>query len=262
MFKFKFNELEKRRLLSYASQSMRDNLHWGDGEVIIPEEQILEQKIQEAEYKLTLDFEQLRLLTNWFLDATDEGILLLGEDISILNKIIGLLTPYHNELKRKYDVKLRMLKAQIDEAEKVLTKLVKIVPKTEEKADIEGTQNGLLNEPVLDEKIEKLVPKTEEKVVTEEEPEESVLKEKLERISKKRREVEEYDKELIDKFQEERVDKQHEKIADQRIELEEEQKKENFKEKVKRAKELKEEMQKADNVAKKAKKKAKGKKLF
>ena len=37
---------------------------------------------------------------------------------------------------------------------------------------------------------------------------------------------------------------------------------EDFKEKVKRAKELKEEMQKAENVAKKAKKKTKGKKLW
>ena len=189
MFDFKLNELEKRRLLSYASQSMRDNLHWGDGEVIIPEEQILEQKIQESEYKLTLDFEQLRLLTNWFLDATDEGILLLGEDISILNKIIGLLTPYHNELKRDYDVKLRMLKAQIDDAEKVLTKLNKIVPKTVEKADIEGIQNGLVKESVSDEKIEKLVPKIEEKMVAEEEQKSEVFDEKAKRAKELKEEM-------------------------------------------------------------------------
>jgi hypothetical protein len=262
MFELKFNDLEKQRLLFYASHTMRDSLHWGDGEVIIPEEQILEQKIQKTEYKLTLEFEQIRLLTNWFLDATGEGLLLAGEDISILTKIIGLLTPYHNELKREYDVKLRMLKAQIDDAEKVLNKLTKIVPKTEEKADIEGTQNELVKEPVLDENIEKIIPKINEKVVAEEETEESALKEKLERISKKRREVEEYNKELIDKFQEERVDSQHEEIADQRIELEEEQKKVNFEEKTKRAKELREEMKKVENVAKKAKKKARGKKLF
>ena len=217
MFELNFNELEKERLLSYASQSMRDNLHWGDGEVIIPEEQILEQKIQETEYKLALDFNQLRLLTNWFLDATDEGLLLAGEDISILTKIIGLLTTYHNELKREYDVKLRMLKAQIDDAEKILTKLTNIVPKTGEK---------------------------------------------LERISEKRREVEEYNKELIDKFKKERIDNQHDEMSDEKVEIEEDQKKEDFKEKVKRAKELKEEIQKAENVAKKAKKKTKGKKLW
>ena len=232
MFKLKFNELEKRRLLSYAGHSMRDQLHWGDGEIIIPEEQILQQKITDAEDKLTLNFEQLELLTNWFLDATDEGILLLGEDISILNKIIGQLTPYHNELKRKYDVKLRMLKAQIDAAEKVHTKLTRIVPKTEEKVIVEGTQN------------------------------ETVLNEKIEKISQERREVEEYKKELTNKFQEERVDKQHEEIGEQRIELEEEQKEAKFEGKVKRAKELREEMQKADKVAKKVKKKARGKKLF
>ena len=232
MFKLKIHELEKRRLLSYADHSIRDQLHWGNGEVIIPEEQILQQKITDAEDKLMLDFEQLKLLTHWFLDATGEGMLLLGEDISILNKIIGQLIPYHNELKRKYDVKLRILKAQIDDAEKVLTKLTRIVPKTEEKVGVDGTQD------------------------------ESVLNEKLEKISKERREVQEYRRELINKFQEERVDKQHEEIGEQRIELEEEEKEEKFKGKVKRAKELREEMQKAERVAKMAKKKAKGKKLF
>ena len=164
---------------------MRDQLHWGDGEIIIPEEQILQQKITDAEDKLTLNFEQLELLTNWFLDATDEGILLLGEDISILNKIIGQLTPYHSELKRKYDVKLRMLKAQIDAAEKVLTKLTRIVPKTGEKLDVGGTQD----ESVLNENIEKIVPKSEEKVVVEGVQDDSVLNEKLEKKSKERREV-------------------------------------------------------------------------
>lgn len=232
MFKLKIHELEKRRLLSYADHSIRDQLHWGNGEVIIPEEQILQQKITDAEDKLMLDFEQLKLLTHWFLDATGEGMLLLGEDISILNKIIGQLIPYHNELKRKYDVKLRILKAQIDDAEKVLTKLTRIVPKTEVKVGVDGTQD------------------------------ESVLNEKLEKISKERREVQEYRRELINKFQEERVDKQHEEIGEQRIELEEEEKEEKFKGKVKRAKELREEMQKAERVAKMAKKKAKGKKLF
>lgn len=232
MFKLKIHELEKRRLLSYADHSIRDQLHWGNGEVIIPEEQILQQKITDAEDKLMLDFEQLKLLTHWFLDATGEGMLLLGEDISILNKIIGQLIPYHNELKRKYDVKLRILKAQIDDAEKVLTKLTRIVPKTEEKVGVDGTQD------------------------------ESVLNEKIEKISKERREVQEYRRELINKFQEERVDKQHEEIGEQRIELEEEEKEEKFKGKVKRAKELREEMQKAERVAKMVKKKAKGKKLF
>jgi hypothetical protein len=232
LFNLKFNELEKRRLLSYASHSMRDQLHWGDGEIIIPEEQILQQKITDAEDKLILDFEQLELLTNWFLEATDEGILLLGEDISILNKLIGQLTAYHNELKRKYDVKLRMLKARMDATEKVLTKLTKIVPETEEKVDVEETQDD------------------------------SILNEKIEMISKERIEVEEYRKELINKFQEERVNKQHEEMGAQRIELEKEQKEEKFEGKVKRARKLRKEMQKAKEVAKKAKKQKRGKKLF
>ena len=262
MFELKFNELEKERLLAYASQSLRDNLHWGNGEVIVPEEQILEQKIQETEYKLALDFEQLRLLTNWFLDATDEGLLLAGEDISILTKIIDLLTPYHNQLKKEYDVKLRILKARIDDAENVLTKLTNILPKTEEKATIESSQNEITNESVLSEKTKGTAPEIEKKVTPETEREDSLLREKLERISKKRREVEEYNKELIDRFQEERIDKQHDEMIDQKIEIEEAQKKEDFKEKVERAKELKEEMQKAEDVAKKAKKKTKGKKLW
>ena len=232
MFKIEFHELEKRRLLSYEDLSVRGQLHWGDGEIIIPEEQILLQKIREAEDSLTMNFEQLELLINWFLDATGGGMLLLGEDISILNKIIEQLTPYHNELKGKYDDKSRLLKAQIDAAEKMLNKLTRIVPKTEEKVGVDRTQD----EPVLDEKFEK--------------------------ISKERGEVEEFKKELINKFQKERLEKQHEEIGEQRSELEEEEEEDKFEGKIQRAKKLKEEMQKAGNVAKKAKKKAKGKKLF
>jgi hypothetical protein len=236
MFDLHFNELEKERLLSYASHTIRDKLHWGDGEVIIPEEQILEQRIQETEYHLTLDFEQMKLLTNWFLDDTDEGLLLAGEDISILHKMIELLTTYHDELKREYAVKLRMLKAQIEAADDVLTRLQKIVPDTDKKTGVDKTQDKAVDEPVFDGKVE--------------------------RISKHRKEVEEYNEELIQKFKEERVDKQNEEVKDQGINLEREQKTGNFEEKSKRAKQLKKEMQRAEDIAKTAKKKAKGKNLF
>jgi hypothetical protein len=191
MFELIFNDLEKRKLLLYASHTLRDTLHWGDGEVIVPEEQILEQKIQEAEDKLTLDFEQMKLLSNWFLDATDNGLLLAGEDISILQKMIELLAPYLDEVKKEYDVKLRMLKVQIEDAEKVLNKLEKVVPKTEE-----------------------------------------------------------------------RVGEQQKEMKDGDITAEGEHKDQKFEEKAKRAKKLKKEMQKAEDIAKTAKKKAKGKKLF
>jgi len=236
MFELNFNELEKGRLVSYASHSIRDKLHWGDGEIIIPEEQILEQKIQETKYKLMLDFEQIKLLANWFFDATDEGLLLAGEDISILNKMIELLTPYHDELKREYDVKLRMLKVQIEAANELLTKLRKTVPKTEEETSIKKTQDKTVDEPVFNEKVE--------------------------RISQHRKEVEEYNKELTQKFKEERVDKQHEEMKDHKVELESERKNGKFEEKAKRAKDLKKQMQKAEDIAKTAKKKTKGKKLF
>jgi hypothetical protein len=70
------------------------------------------------------------------------------------------------------------------------------------------------------------------------------------------------DEESQNKHQEENADKLNETTVDQKIEFNEKQKEVRFKEKTERAKELKEEMQEAENVAKRAKKKTKGKKLF
>jgi hypothetical protein len=225
MLSFRVNELEKRRLLSYATSSMHDQLHWGDGEIIIPEEQILQEKIINAEDKLTLDFMELKLLITWFLDATDEGVLLLGEDISILNKLIRLLKLYHNALKKNYDVTVRRLKAQMDGAEKVLTELMKIVPKKEWQDDVTETQI------------------------------ESGFNKNGERITKNR-------KKLKNESYEERVDRQPVEVEDQRITLEERQKEEKFEAKAKMAKKLREELQEAKELTKRAKRKAKGKRLF
>lgn len=232
MFTLNINELEKRRLLSYACHSMRDQLHWGDGEIIIPEEQILEKKIKDAENLLILDFEQLELLINWFLEATGEGLLLLGEDISVLHKIIGQLSPYHDELKRKYDTELRMIKAKIDTAENVLARLSRILPKTGEKVEVEEPQD------------------------------ESVLVENIDTDAPDLREVEEFRQEPISDRVDDDVDKLREEAGEQRVEIIEDQEKEKLESKMKRAKKLKEEMHQAEELAKRAKKKSKGKKLF
>ena len=59
-----------------------------DYPIIIPEEQILYDTIKESKGKLTLNSFLLKILLNWLFDATGEGQFLLGEDISIINKII------------------------------------------------------------------------------------------------------------------------------------------------------------------------------
>ncbi len=140
MFKLTINQFEKKRLLFYADQTLSESLHWGGGAVIIPEEQILLDAIKESKGKLTLDSFKLELLLNWLFDATGEGQFLLGEDISIINKIIGGLAEYRCSLKNgktKDNIELEEIEFQLNFVEKMLKKLIYMLPETEKKEEIE-----------------------------------------------------------------------------------------------------------------------------
>ena len=56
MLKLTINQFEKKRLLFYAEQTLSESLHWGDGAVIIPEEQILLDAIKENCITLVISF--------------------------------------------------------------------------------------------------------------------------------------------------------------------------------------------------------------
>jgi hypothetical protein len=78
---------EKARLLFY-SERVRESGHWGDGAVEMPDEKILEDRISRAEGTLDLTPRDLDVLTTLIDDATDHGLLLLPEDLSILAKLV------------------------------------------------------------------------------------------------------------------------------------------------------------------------------
>ena len=119
MFTLRINEIEKERLLSYAEYTLRDKLHWGDGEIITAVEQILYDSIEEATDELELDVYELKILLNWLFDATGEGTLLLGEDISILNKVLHLLHEYCYDMKGKDITELKTVESLKDSIENI-----------------------------------------------------------------------------------------------------------------------------------------------
>ena len=231
----KISQTDKKRLLFYADQTISESLHWGNGAIIIPDEQILYDAIKETKGKLTLNSFQLKLLLNWIFDATGEGKFLLGEDISIINKIISEIKKYHNKLKNrrsKYIVQLTDIELELELVEKILDKLNYIFPKTEKKQSDYHTEDM------------------------------SLLEEKIKKVAEERGGIEEYKKELINKLRKERYETKPEEKVKEEKELKEGKEETAFEEKVKRAKVLKEEREKVEKTMKDVKKKIKGKRLF
>ncbi len=234
MLKLTINQFEKKRLLFYADQTLSESLHWGNGAVIILEEQILLNAIKESKGKLTLNSFQLELLLNWLFDATGEGHFLLGEDISIINKIIGGLTEYHRSLKNrktKDNIDLEEIEFELNFVEKMLKKLIYMLPETEKKEEIDEVKEEITN------RVEPM-PKVEKKEGDYRTEDTSLLDEKIKKVAKKRGGIEEYKKELINKFRKERYEKKPEEKVKEGKELKEGKEDAAFEEKVKRAKVL------------------------
>ncbi|MDD5066783.1 MAG: hypothetical protein PHF84_07015 [bacterium] len=102
MFELSINSTEKLRLLFYAEHVLYEQSHWGDGDVIIPEEQFLYEQIKGDKEIIYITLTQLKILINWFLTVTGHGSFLMEEDITILGKIAHILENYYREINKEY----------------------------------------------------------------------------------------------------------------------------------------------------------------
>lgn len=99
------NESEKKRLIFYAENELHSG-HWGSSGIEIPQEIKLYDKISKADSQIELSLPDVKLLFQWFLNATDHGLILLSDDISIIHKIIYKLYNYYEIKKKQYIIEL------------------------------------------------------------------------------------------------------------------------------------------------------------
>jgi len=105
MITITINESEKKRLIFYAENELQSG-HWGSSGIEIPQEKILNDKISKAVSEIELSLPDVKLLFQWFLNATDHGLILLSDDISIIHKIIYKLYNHHEIKKKQYIIEL------------------------------------------------------------------------------------------------------------------------------------------------------------
>ncbi len=97
MIKLEINAMDRKRMLHYAEHSLFGKAHWGDGEVLIPEEKMLFEYFKQENEFMEITFTQLKILIQWFLESTNNGAFLINEDIVILKKLISILKLYYKE---------------------------------------------------------------------------------------------------------------------------------------------------------------------
>ncbi len=113
-------ESEKKRLVFYAENEMQSG-HWGSSDIEIPQEKILFSKIDQAVSEIELSLQEAKLLFQWFLNATDHGLILLSDDISIIHKILYKLYNY-------YEVKKKQYISELDSISEIIKSSINILP--------------------------------------------------------------------------------------------------------------------------------------
>ncbi len=84
----KLCKLERRHILHWAGYTLEDSLHWGNGKALLPSESELIKKLQSSDKEITLKLPEVNLIYFWATSYLKGGIMLIGEDIIILKKML------------------------------------------------------------------------------------------------------------------------------------------------------------------------------
>ncbi len=122
MYKLNLGKFEKVRLIFYSEHAVSDKFHWGDGDMVIPEEENLIDQIKNGSGEIELSPTQLRILVIWFIDATGNGAVLMDADEYILNQIIILLNEHYQAIGEDHELKSQQICDKIDYASKIFGK--------------------------------------------------------------------------------------------------------------------------------------------
>ncbi len=90
---------EARHILHWAGYTTDDSMHWGNGQVLLPFESELLKKLNEINDEIELELPEVNLIYFWGISYLKDGIMFMGEDIMILNKMLN----YYKSLENKND---------------------------------------------------------------------------------------------------------------------------------------------------------------
>ncbi|MBN1532606.1 MAG: hypothetical protein JXA20_08090 [Spirochaetes bacterium] len=112
-------ETERKRLILLAEDVIKSG-HWGNAVVEIPEESRLFEVFQRSAGTIEMSVSQVALLMNWLMEGTGYGMILLGEDVSILQKIAYKLYRFYNYRKEACIRELENVSELIKKSENLL----------------------------------------------------------------------------------------------------------------------------------------------
>jgi len=85
-----FSNFEKKWICSWASDSIYESNHWGDGVTFLKEEDSLIAKLRSDNNDFILYKNEIKQIYTWLVDRIGDGSVLIGEDMVIGRKIIAL----------------------------------------------------------------------------------------------------------------------------------------------------------------------------
>ncbi len=91
------SNIVKNTLLRYAENELHQG-HWGNGEVIIPEHQILAERIKNAGEKIEFSLLQLEIICQWISGTTKDGRVLTPEDRIAIQSLRSPLKKYYKKI--------------------------------------------------------------------------------------------------------------------------------------------------------------------
>lgn len=89
-FKVTFSNFEKKWICSWASDSIYESNHWGDGVSFLKEEDSLIAKLQSTQNNVILYKNEIRQIYAWLVARIGDGSVLIGEDMVVGRKILEL----------------------------------------------------------------------------------------------------------------------------------------------------------------------------
>lgn len=88
--KLSLSEISRKRILQSAESSFNHN-HWGNSDLIVPEYDILYQRLKQDSTEFQLTLSQIEIIIGWIADKTRNGAIRSGEDSAVIDSLSSQL---------------------------------------------------------------------------------------------------------------------------------------------------------------------------
>lgn len=126
-YMIKLSKEQRDRVVFYSSQIIQGG-HWGDGDVVLPEENILIEKLKGENDEIQINQQEMKVLFNWIYTTLNKETITTGEDTIILKIII-------NSILKKIEITTKSINNPIHDLSMDCEKLITLIGFIEENAD-------------------------------------------------------------------------------------------------------------------------------